>query len=224
MKRSKVIIEFIRDEINIVEAMNILSILLQDLDDKKVRMWLNNEINGYEDDQDIPDYRIVKTNIVGNYIIGNFHQGLQCTNQPIPIKPEAVKEYTTIKVQSGISEILQLSVAEKETENHSLVSPIHTLLAQNISLIDCQIISANRVLSIYAYTNILNKLKSKVLNIFLELEKKYGNLDNYYIDFSNKKEEKEVIKSIINIIYDNSIHIGDNNKIWKSSVGVLNED
>ena len=57
----------------------------------------------------------------------------------------------------------------------------------------------------------------------MELEKKYGNLDDYYIDFSNKKEEKEIIKNITNIINDNSIHIGDNNKIESSNVGVGNE-
>lgn len=70
MKRSKVIIELIKDEINVVQAMGILNILLQDLNDKKVKSWLNNEINGYEKDQDIPDYRIVEANIVGNYIVG----------------------------------------------------------------------------------------------------------------------------------------------------------
>lgn len=223
MKRSKVIIELIKDEINVVQAMDILNILLQDLNDKKIKYWLNNEINGYEKDQEIPEYRIVEANIVGNYIVGSIFHGLQCTNQPIPIKPEVIKEYTKINVRSGLNEILQMSVAENENEKHCLVSPLHTLLAQEISLIDGEIISANRVLSLYAYTNILNKLKSKVVKIFMELEKKYGNLDDYYIDFSNKKEEKEIIKNITNIINDNSIHIGDNNKIESSNVGVGNE-
>ncbi len=72
-------------------------------------------------------------------------------------------------------------------------------------------------------TNILNKIKNKVLKIFIELEKKYGNLDDYYIDFSNKKEKKEVIKNITNIITDNSVHIGDSNKIESSNVGINNK-
>lgn len=224
MKRSKVIIELIKDEINVVQAMDILNILLQDLNDEKIKSWLNNEINGYEKDQEIPEYRIVEANIVGNYIVGNIYHGLQCTNQPIPIKPEIIKEYTKINIYSGLNEILQMSIAEKESEKHCLAIPLHTLLAQEISLIDGQIISANRVLSLYAYTNILNKLKSKVIKIFSELEKKYGNLDDYYIDFSNKKEEKAVIKIITNIINDHSIHMGDNNKIEKSNVGVGNEN
>lgn len=76
----------------------------------------------------------------------------------------------------------------------------------------------------YAHTNILHKLKSKVLKIFIELEKKYGNLDDYYIDFSNNKEEKEAAQNIINIITDNSVHIGDSNQIESSNLGVGNEN
>ena len=124
MKRSKVIIELIKDEINVVQAMDILNILLQDLNDKKIKYWLNNEINGYEKDQEIPEYRIVEANIVGNYIVGSIFHGLQCTNQPIPIKPEVIKEYTKINVRSGLNEILQMSVAEKENEKQDKLDKV----------------------------------------------------------------------------------------------------
>ena len=63
------------------------------------------------------------------------------------------------------------------------------------------------------------------MKIFVELEKKYGNLDNYYIDFSNKKVEKEIVKEITNIIYtDNSVHMGNDNNIENANVGVGNEN
>ena len=221
MQRSKVIIELIKDEINVAQAMNILYVMLQDIDDKKIKKWLDNEINGYDDKDKVPDYRILETNIVGTYIAGNY----KCTHQPIPIKPELIKKYTKTIMRDGLNEIMQMSIAEKEHENHNLVIPMHCVLAQEISMINGEVISANRELSVYAITNILNKLKTKVLKIFIELEKKYGNLDNYYIDFSNNKEaRKEVVKNITTIIYtDNSVHIGNNNKIVKSNVGVGNE-
>ena len=134
MQRSKVIIELIKDEINVVQAMDILNILLQDINDKKIKSWLNNEINGYSKDEEVPDYRIVSANITGNYIVGNMYRGLQCTNQPIPIKPELVEEYTKIRVSCGLNEVYQMSLAEKENENHCLLMPLHTLLAQEISI------------------------------------------------------------------------------------------
>lgn len=220
MKRSKIIIELIKDKITVVQAMDILNILLQDLKDKKIKLWLNNEINGYDKEDEVPEYRIVNTNIKGNYIAGRY----QCKNQDIPLKPECIKEYSKIKITSSVYEISQFSIAEKENNNHCLVIPLHALLADQISLVNGEVISAYRELSMYAHTNILHKLKSKVLKIFIELEKKYGNLDDYYIDFSNKKEEKEVIQNITNIITDNSVHIGDSNQIESSNVGVGNEN
>ncbi len=221
MKRSKIIIELIKDEINVVQAMDILNLLLQDINDKKIKKWLENEINGYEKDKDVPNYRILNANIVGDYIGGRF----KCSNKDIPIKPEYVKEYSKVIITAPISQIMQLSIAEKESKEHCLGIPLHQVLAQQISLVNGEVISARRELSIYAHTNLLLLIKSKVLKIFVELEKKYGNLDNYYIDFSNKKTEKEIVKEITNIIYtDNSVHMGSDNKIEKSSVGVGNEN
>ena len=221
MKRSKIIIELIKDEINVVQAMDILNLLLQDINDKKIKKWLENEINGYEKDKDVPNYRILNANIVGDYIGGRF----KCSNKDIPIKPEYVKEYSKVIITAPISQIMQLSIAEKESKEHCLGIPLHQVLAQQISLVNGEVISASRELSIYAHTNLLLLIKSKVLKIFVELEKKYGNLDNYYIDFSNKKTEKEIVKEITNIIYtDNSVHMGSDNKIEKSSVGVGNEN
>lgn len=221
MKRSQIIIELIKDEINVVQAMDILNLLLQDIKDKKIKKWLENEINGYIKENELPEYRILEANIKGNYISGR----IKCTNQDIPIKPEYVKEYTKVKVTSPISEIMQLSIAEKESKEHCLVISLHQVLVQQISLVNGEVISARRELSIYAHTNLLSLIKSKVLKIFVELEKKYGNLDNYYIDFSNQKAEKEIVKEITNIIYtDNSVHIGNDNNIEKSNVGVGNEN
>lgn len=44
MKRSQITIELIKDEINVVQAMDILNLLLQDIKDKKIKKWLENEI------------------------------------------------------------------------------------------------------------------------------------------------------------------------------------
>lgn len=220
MKRSKIIIELIKDEINVVQAMDILNLLLQDAKYKKIKKWVDNEINGYSKTDKLPQYRILKSNIKGTFI----GVGFECKNQNIPVKPEYVEKYTKVNVISSVSEILQLSIAEKESKEHCLAIPLHQVLAQDISMVNGEIISASRELSIYAYTNILGKIKTKVLQILIELEKEYGNLDNYCIDFNEKPLEKSVVKNITNIIYtDNSVHIGNDNKIEKSNVGVENE-
>lgn len=219
-KRSKVIIDLINNEINIEQAIEALAFLLEDIKDKKIKKWLDNEINGYSNSKEIPSYRIIEANIKGDYIAGR----IQCSNHDIPIKPERIKEFTTIKLPQPISQIIQFSIAEKESDRHSLTIPMHPLIAQDISLINGEVISAYKELSIYAFTNLVSKIKTKLLSIFKELEKQYGNLDDYYIDLSDKKKEERITKSIITIINDKSTHIGDKNSIKDSIVGDNNEN
>ena len=220
VKRSKIIIDLINNSINVQQALEILDLLLENIKDKKIKKWLSNEINGYDKDDEVPNYRIVSINLMGSYIIG----GYKFTHQPLPLDPKYINEFSSIKIRDGIYRIEQLSIAEKENESHHLSHAMNVLLAQEISCINGEIVNSYTDLSMYAYTNIIGAIKSKLLNIFKELEKQYGNLDEYYIDFEDKKKEEKVLKSLITIIYDNSTNIGDDNVIKESIIGDNNED
>lgn len=200
MKRSQIIIDLIRDNINVSQAMDILNVLLNDMKNEKIKKWLDNEKNGYGAKDKVPEYRIVHGQIMGNVI----NYTLKVTGTNIPVKPEFKEHFTKIEVKTGISDIVQLSIAEKETKNHSLTCPIELDVINAISLVEGQVTHAHTELSIYAHTNILNGIKNKLVDVFLELEKIYGNLDNYYIDFSDSKTAKKAGEEIIKIIADTS--------------------
>lgn len=219
MQRSKIIVELIRDEINVVQAMNILNLLLQDNNNEKIKRWLNSEINGYKAKEKLPQYRIISSEIKGNVVAGYSI----ISNMNIPIKKEFNESVLKIKIRQGINEILQYAKAEEEIEHHNLSMEIPLDYLNSIALINGQVTHAHRELSIYAFTNIINSLKPILLNILQELEKVYGNLDNYYIDMKDKEKKEKVDKVIINII-DNSINIGDQNKIEKTNIGDSNEN
>ena len=67
---------------------------------------------------------------------------------------------------------------------------------------------------------IISKVKTKILETLLFLEKEFGNLDGLDIDISTKTEEelKSIIQHIQVNLYDNSIAIGNNNKIKNSNI------
>ena len=222
-KRSQIIIDLINDQIDVSQALEILDLLLEEIQEETIKKWVDSEINGYDKNAKLPDYRIINATVRGSYLVGNYYNSIKGTNQPLPLKSEYIKDFTKIEVRDGINEIKQLSQAEKEAENHFLLMPIDLTLAQHISLINGEITSADINISMYAYTSILGKLKTKILSIFKELEKHYGNLDSYYIDFNNDSEEKEIVQNIINIIFDNSVSIGNDNKISNSILGDNNE-
>lgn len=200
MKRSQIIIDLIRDDISVSQAMDILNVLLKEMKNEKIKKWLNNEINGYGVNDKVPEYRIVYGQIMGNVI----NYTLKVTNTNIPVKPEFKERFTKIEVKLGINDIVQLSIAEKETKNHSLTSPIELDVINCISLVEGQVTHAHTELSIYAHTNILNGIKNKLLDVFLKLEKIYGNLDNYYIDLSDSKTAKKAGEEIIKIVAGNT--------------------
>lgn len=221
MSRSKIILDLITDKIDVVQAMYILKMLLLENENIKIREWLDNEINGYKDESKVPDYRIVDCNVIGNIICYN----MKYSNINIPIKKEYYDRLAKVKFAKGINEIIQLSIAEEKVENHSLIMPIQLNIINSIAEINGEIISASRSLTVYGITNIIKSIKSKLLDVYFELEKEYGNLDDYYIDFSDKKSEQKVNDKLVTIIYDNSskVTIGDNNDIKNSNIGEENE-
>lgn len=218
-KRSQIIIDIIKNNIDVAQALETLDLLLQDINNDEIKNWVDKEINGYSQDDTIPDYRIVNAHVTGT--VRTYTAIISKYNIPIPVKYS--KDLEKITVTSGISEIMQLSVAEKESETHCLTMALPLQLINSIAQINGEVTHAYRELSVYAYSNIIGKLKSKILSICKELEKQYGNLDDYYIDFKNDDKEKETAKNIINIIFDKSIKIGDGNDISKSIVGDSNE-
>jgi len=222
-KRSKIIKDLIMDKINVLQAMQSLSFMLEDIDDaeSEIKKWVNNEINGYKNQSDIPEYR--KTNAI---LMGNVQVGYALyKNINIPLTDaKAIELLTKIQIKEPLSIVMQLAKAEIESENHSLSLDVNTVLVNHYQQTNGDVISASRHLSLYTY-NILALIKDKLLGIFKVLEENYGNLDELYIDFSDDTKKEAVIEQIQSIVYnDHSIKIGDNNKIDSSIVGDDNEN
>ncbi len=216
-KRSKIIKDLIMDSITVLQAMQSLDLMLEDIDDKKIKNWVNNEIYGYQKDDDIPNYRKANT-----MLIGNIQVGYAIYNHiSIPLSDsKAIEAFTKLEIRDPISTIIQMSKAESESEAHSLMLEANIALVNHYQQTNGDVISAHRELSIYAYTIILGMIKDKLLEIFKVLEKNYGNLDELYIDFSDSSKKDEIVKELVAIVYnDNSIKVGNNNQFKDSVVG-----
>lgn len=214
-KRSKIIIDIIKGDIDVAQALEILDLLLEDIKDEKIKKWVNCEINGYKSKEKIPEYRIVNVNIFGT--LKTYTHVVSNDNIPVPY--EYAQKLGKAEIRDGINELLQMAKAETESESHSLQIPLDLAYINAIASVNGEITHARRDLGVYSYTNIIGKLKSKLLSIFKELERQYGNLDNYYIDFRNDSKEKDFTQYITNIIFDKSITVGNDNEISESIIG-----
>ena len=216
-KRSKIISDLIMDKIDVLKAMQSLDFMLEDVNDSEIQKWVKNELNGYKKKDEIPQYREVQTLLIGDIQVG---YGLfKNVNIPV-IDKDAINMFSKTKIIEPLSTIIQMAKAENEIEGHSLSLEVNTILVNHYQQTNGEVITARRKLGIYTYNNIVSNIKTKLLEIFKLLEKKYGNLDELYIDFSDNSKKDKVVKEMVEIIYyDNSINMGNNKEIRNSKVG-----
>ena len=70
--KSKIIKDLANDKVDLYTALKRTKVLLQDLNDEEILKWVNYEIEGYPDDVNLPDYRIVPGQLYGSYIKGSM--------------------------------------------------------------------------------------------------------------------------------------------------------
>ena len=83
------------------------------------------------------------------------------------------------------------------------------------------IISARVVIGSQFVQNIFSVIENKLLDIFMILEKEFGNLDSLDIDVSGKSEEElhKISEKMVVVIYnDNRVTVGNGNKIKDSNI------
>ena len=78
--------------------------LLQDLDNDDLLNWVNYEIEGYPDDVEIPDYRVIGGQLYGSYFKGSMANHMKYNHVPLPLgnMPSETKEdILTVKNHTG---------------------------------------------------------------------------------------------------------------------------
>jgi hypothetical protein len=219
MARSQLLKDAVSGKENIENILLRLKVILSDLDNKNIMNWVNGELEGYKDKESVPSYRILKGSIIGTYLV-NF--SVKYTDAPVPldflIPKEEVEELRTIKITDGIATIQNILQGENR-ESYGVVIP--TAYCYAISKDNLQIAGMRVKVGSNQLNGIVSRVKSKLVEVIMELEKEFENLDE--LDIRSQMEENESVKQVIynieNIIYDESIKVGDKNKMDRSRIG-----
>lgn len=179
MCRSKIIIDLVRGNKSISESLQELLVIATELGNEDFNRWIKNELNGYSNIEELPDYRKnLPIIIVYSGINGMFH----VENQPLPL--QAFGEHS--KFIDDIN-VISNSVLEPENTDGDIMSKDLTMFAGDIYAntgISCFSISmkfGNNLPNI-----ILTNVKTRILESLLLLEQEFGILDDLYI---GKQEE-----------------------------------
>lgn len=219
MAKSKIIKELANSSIDTATTLKRLKILLLNLDKTELNKWVDCELNGYKNIEEIPQYRRFNGQLIANFIIGNSVKMVKYSNTPLPtanLSTEIRDVIEEVVFCEGISAVK--SMAGEEIGR--VIPPefyAYIMRGTNIS----SITSARVNISKSAPLEVIAAVESKVLEILVVLEKEFGNLDELDLDCDSKTDQElqAVCERIINIIYvDKSITIGDDNKISKSDI------
>jgi len=236
-------------QINIIKIMEILNDIIKDLLDedtsltsallktkyfaskiKNVQLldWVNNELNGYKHNKDLPDYRIVICHVYGSYLNGNTHVKEQIL--PVHELNEKYKfRFDETYFKDNISSLEDLI---KSKGNNKLSIPFNSELLGAIEkhLISLgnpylQLFSAHQYIPKTVITNIIFQTKNVLLEFMLKIDSDYGDVTDFKVLISKSKEiEKIMSNTIINNYGDGNISNTGNDTIIDAVINISKND
>lgn len=222
MATSKIIKDFTSSNISIEIALKKLIVLLSYLNNENLTNWAKNELNGYNESDDVPSYRKVKGVIFADFMTGDpISGGLRFSNyplKPVNLDNEYKDKLICCKIRQSVSSLETL--VNSKTITFNPIIPDMLQYIPKICNIDATVLAARVEFDYTVTKDILSKIDTKILDILLILDKQFGNLDDLDIDMSNVSEDeiKTLSQKIEIIVFDNHIEIGNNNKFKNSNV------
>lgn len=206
---SKLIMEIRQEAISgnkstlpLLRKCQVLASLLKNAD---LKQWVARELNGYENVKDLPQYRILKAESIGNFV-GAF--GRTLTNAPIPLLGLGAKNAKILQRScffDGIGSIEGLLEADKNDRLAEVWPADFIALHASKFYEGFNLIQAYKVISRSAVAGLVEAVRNKVLEFVLELQEQIPNLERECdIDDPMKDKVQQIVN---NYIY------GDGNRV-----------
>lgn len=228
MAKSKIIKDIANGTIDTMTALKRAKILFAALENEELLAWVNHEISGYPVDAQLPDYRVERGTLKGSYFKGSMASHMKWNNVSIPLgkmPADLADDILKLQFHDGVNALKQLV---ETSDNGQLAKPIPADFFPYIAKYNndpyMNIVSARVVGSTHCVTNIFSVIENRLLDALLLLEKEFGILDDLDIDTSAKSpdEIQTIAKKVYVIIYnDQSVNIGDGNKIKDSNIASI---
>ena len=227
MAKSRITKELATDECGLDKALNRLYLIAKSLQDEKFAQWAKSELNGYKDDsKNLPDYRIVKARLVGDYSVIGAGKIWSYRGHDLPTEyftQEQLQQFRIVKLGSSIVALMSC-LNGKEV----MCSPIEPSLYRIFEAgTNISVSNARKEMSTVQIQNIVQTVKTRVLDALIFLENKFGCLDDLDIDVASYDEEDiiSIQDKCVKIVYDGctfndfakakmkNSNVGQNNKL-----------
>ena len=195
MPKSKIIKDIVNGTAEIETSLNRLYLLATDIKDETIMEWAEKELQGYSQDEDIPDYRKIRSLVFRfSGISGNF-QVKNIALQPELLGTNIIDMVSKIDVRDSVSTIMHFAENKNDLER-DLGFLVGEVFKNSHGTIKATTIS--QIITPSMYNEIVSCIKQKIIREFIQLEKEYGNLDELEIQSDEDPE---------NIAFWNNINV-----------------
>lgn len=210
------------DNIKLSQALTRSKLIANKIKNETFMSWLKNELEGYDfDNENLPDYRKVysEMSLIAKYVGGH--------EQEVPFN---IPENTDEKILDTIYNhriIESIPIVEIQLENNDkpncsiklpttimemLTTTVPRPILVQIKMAGGVIDRCQRNINTIHYQNVIQQTKQKLLDILMQLEEEFPNLENDYI--MNEENNKKADNIITNNIYGGNVPLnistGDN--------------
>ena len=198
MTKSQLIRDIAEDNISLDSALLRLKVITYSLNNFHLQKWIEKELKGYELDDEIPQYRKeISYFIRYSGINGSFNISSAPLSESF-FTDEAKKILRERQINNGIGTI----------ERNLSVEMIYDLIefapmVSSVSKSSIQCYRLEQVVNKASLENILNNVKIMLIDILLDLESKFGELDQLDIDVKriSSEELQTVNETLLDKIY-----------------------
>lgn len=227
MAKSRIIKELASRQVDISTVLLRTKVLLNDIGDQSLIDWINCELSGYPESDELPDYRVYQGILKGTFLL-KYRNGRyeQHTNVSIPLfqMPEDQKEkLLSVYFYDGVDALKEM-YSYSESDNPLLEKPIPAdsfpYIEKHSGYSNMRILKASVLIDSTLALRVLSIIENKLLETLLLLEKEFGCLDELDIDTSsvNSYDKERIAEQINLIIFDKRVHIGNDNKIKNTDI------
>lgn len=183
-----------------------LQMISRYLKNETFSQWLTKEIDGYENEDTVPIYRILTTHVKANFIIDRGFNQVQISNHNMPLYSlgeKISKEISTIAIKDSIIVLTKLLEGDGPL---AFTTTDYERIKLGQVYENCTILSAHKPIQKSDFELILHKFKSSLLDIFMEFNE---TIFKDEIDFDIMTKEKYIDK-IVQQTINTGVYISEN--------------
>lgn len=218
MAKSTIIKELANNQIPMEVALQRLMIIASDLENEELSAWAEAELHGYSQSDTLPEYRNIRSI---HFLYSGINGSFKVTNCPFTftnILEEKLSNIYNVPIMDSVSSLQDFVDNPDKKSYRRDFSMLNGYVLQRTGI---QCTSIYQTVPLNFLQKILSQIKTILMHVFLKLDKEYGCLDDLDVDTTTKTpEEVEKINEVVNnyIFIDNSINVGDKNKLKGSEI------